>query len=68
MERSIFDESENRVRDLSEFRMDEEGVGTIELVLILIVLIGLVVVFKTSITKLLNTIFKKINTNVKKVY
>lgn len=54
-------------RDLGEFRADEDGVGTIELVLILVVLIGLVVIFKDSITDLLNSIFVKINANATKL-
>ena len=34
------------VREVKSFLMDEDGVGVIELVLILVVLIGLVIVFK----------------------
>ena len=37
---------------------DEAGIGVIELVLILVVLIGLVIIFKEQITKLLESIFK----------
>ena len=40
---------------------EKTGIGTIELVLILVVLIGLVVVFRRSITELLSNIFSKIN-------
>ena len=40
------------------FWADEDGVGVIEVVLILVVLIGLVIIFKTQIRKLLETIFK----------
>ena len=36
--------------------MEEDGVGVIEVVLILVVLIGLVIVFKTQINKLLTGI------------
>lgn len=43
------------------FLQDEDGIGTIELVLILVVLIGLVVIFRDSITDLLHTLFGKIN-------
>ena len=38
---------------LKRFLMEEDGVGVIEVVLILVVLIGLVIVFKTQINKLL---------------
>ena len=47
---------------------DEAGIGVIELVLILVVLIGLVIIFKEQITKLLESIFKEINSESKEVY
>ena len=37
---------------LREFLMEEDGVGVIEVVLILVVLIGLVIVFKKQINTL----------------
>ena len=48
------------MRELSAFMEDDSGVGVIEVVLILVVLIGLVIIFKTQITKLLENIFKEI--------
>ena len=51
-----------------EFMMDESGLGTIEVVLILVVLIGLVIIFKKQITTLLNNIFTSINKSAKEVY
>lgn len=53
---------------LREFLMDEEGVGVIEVVLILVVLIGLVIIFKKQISTLLDNIFKEINKQSKEVY
>lgn len=50
-----------------EFMRQEDGVGVIEVVLIL-VLIGLVIIFKEQITKLLNNIFKEIEKQSKEVY
>ena len=50
------------------FWADEDGVGVIEVVLSLVVLIGLVIIFKTQIRKLLETIFKQIETQSKEVY
>ena len=47
---------------------DDSGVGVIEVVLILVVLIGLVIIFKTQITKLLENIFKEIESQSKEVY
>ncbi len=40
---------------------DESAVGVIEVVLILVVLIGLVAIFKTQINELLNKIFGSID-------
>ena len=47
---------------------DDHGVGVIELVLVLVVLIGLVIIFKKQITTLLENIFKEINSQSKEVY
>ena len=53
---------------LREFLLEEDGLGTIEVVLIIVVLIGLVIVFKTQINKLLTSIFTEINKQAKEVY
>ena len=55
-------------KEIREFWKDEQGVGVIELVLVLVVLIGLVIIFKKQITTLLQNIFKEINSQSKKVY
>ncbi len=39
---------------------DESGMGTVELILIIVVLIGLVIIFKKQLTSLVNTIFEAI--------
>ena len=54
--------------ELRAFMVDDSGVGVIEVVLILVVLIGLVIIFKTQITKLLENIFKEIESQSKEVY
>lgn len=56
------------VNDFKNFLLDEDGVGVVEVVLILVVLIGLVLIFKTQITALLNSIFKQIEKKSKEVY
>lgn len=43
-----------------EFLLTEEGIGVVEVILILVVLIGLVIIFKQQLTNLVNSIFKKI--------
>ena len=53
---------------VKEFLKEEDGITTLEIVLLLVVLIGLVIVFKTQINKLLNGIFTEINKQAKEVY
>lgn len=47
--------------------MEEEGIGVVEVILILVVLIGLVIVFKKELNSLVNAIFKKITTKANKI-
>ena len=55
-------------KELAAFLKEEDGVGVIEILLILFVLIGLVIIFKKQITTLLNNVFKEINSQSKEVY
>ncbi len=43
-----------------EFLEDEKGAGVVELILIIVVLIGIVLIFKEQITNLVNDIFETI--------
>ena len=52
---------------LKRFIQEEDAVGTVEIILILVVLIGLVLIFKQQLTDLMNTIFKTINERAKTV-
>ena len=45
---------------LREFAMEEEAVGVVEIILILVVLIGLVIIFKEQLTSLVKNILSKI--------
>ena len=56
------------MKQAASFLREEDGIGVIEVVLILVVLIGLVIIFKKQITSLLNNVFKEINTQAKEVY
>lgn len=56
------------MKEIDGFFGSEDGVGTIELVLILVVLIGLVLIFKAQIRSLLNTVFEQINSQSSEVY
>ena len=42
------------------FLRDESGMGTVEVILIIVVLIGLVIVFKQQIDGLVETIFESV--------
>lgn len=42
------------------FFYEETAVGVVEMILILVVLIGLVIIFKQQLTSIVNSIFKKI--------
>ena len=50
-----------------EFLEEEKGMGTVEIILIIVVLIGLVIIFKSQITALVESIFDKITSQAKKV-
>ena len=39
---------------------EEDGIGVVELILILVVLIGLVIIFRDQLTSLVNGIFDRI--------
>lgn len=54
--------------EIKAFCLEEDGIGVIEVVLILVVLIGLVLIFKKQITALLENVFKEINSQSKEVY
>ena len=45
---------------IADVLRDEQGIGVVEVILILVVLIGLVIIFKSQLTSLVNTIFEKI--------
>lgn len=49
------------MRSIWEFVEEEDGVGVVEMILILVVLIGLVLIFKKQLTNLVNDIFKTIS-------
>ena len=45
---------------IKQFITDDDAVGVVENILILVVLIGLVIIFKSQLTSLVNSIFDKI--------
>ena len=47
--------------EIRDFLLEEDAVGVVEIILILVVLIGLVVIFKSQLTSLVKSILSKIN-------
>ena len=49
------------MKKMLQWKMNNKGMGTVEMILIIVVLIGLVLIFKTQIRELTGTIFEKIS-------
>lgn len=43
-----------------DFLQEEDGMGTVEIILIIVVLVGLVILFKSQITEIVESLFDKI--------
>lgn len=55
------------LKTIKDFLKEEEGMGTVEIILIIVVLVGLVIIFKEQITKIVNNIFAKITSQTNKI-
>lgn len=55
------------LKNFKKFIQEEDGMGTVEVILIIVVLVGLVVIFKQQITQIVNTIFSKITKQTGKI-
>ena len=49
-----------KMGQIKAFLKEEDGVGVVEIILILVVLISLVLIFKSQLTSLVTSIFGKI--------
>lgn len=49
---------------INQFNKDNDGIGVVEVILILVVLIGLVVIFRDQLTTIVNGIFTNITQDV----
>ena len=56
-----------RIKDVLVGLEDESGMGVVEIVLIIIVLVSLVVIFKKQITSLVSTLVSKMSSQAKQV-
>ena len=72
-EKEMRRKKEQEVKEMRELKgikqllVEEDGMGTVEIILIIVVLVGLVIVFKSQITDVVNNIFKKITEQTNKV-
>ncbi len=48
-------------REVTRFFMEETGIGTVEVILILVVIIGLIIIFRDQLTTLINNTFSNIS-------
>ena len=46
-----------KLKSIKDLWKEEDGMGTVEIILIIVVLVGLVIIFKEQITKIVNSIF-----------
>lgn len=53
--------------EVKRFFREEDGVGVVEVILILVVIIGLVLIFKEQLNDLVDNIFSKIQRNANNV-
>lgn len=49
------------MRKIKKLMRNDRGMGTVEMILIIVVLIGLVLIFKTQISELVGSVFQKIS-------
>lgn len=59
--------NDQELKTWREFLREEDGMGTVEVILIIVVLVGLVIIFKDQITKIVNNLFSKITSQTGKV-
>ena len=57
----------NISKSFKNFLVSEDGMGTVEIILIIVVLISLVIIFKSQLTSLVNTIFNKITSTANSI-
>lgn len=53
-------ENGEELKGLRQLWAEEDGMGTVEVILIIVVLVGLVVIFRKQLTSLVNSLFSKI--------
>lgn len=67
MKKCIHRCKETLCRKLKLFTQDNSGMGTVEIILIIVVLVGLVIIFRDQITEIVSSLFSKITGKVNKL-
>lgn len=57
---------ESELKSWRQLLTEEDGMGTVEIILIIVVLVGLVLIFKEQITTIVESIFSKITKQTNK--
>ncbi|MBO4775419.1 MAG: hypothetical protein J5515_02275 [Lachnospiraceae bacterium] len=52
---------------MKRFAMDETGLSTVEVILILVVLVTLVIIFREEMIEIVEDVFKAITNKIKKI-
>jgi len=55
------------LKNWKQLWLEEDGMGTVEIILIIVVLVGLVLIFKEQITDIVESIFSKITKQTNKI-
>ena len=55
------------MKQWNDFLREEDGMGTVEVILIIVVLVGLVILFKSQITTIVQSLFGKITAKTDKL-
>lgn len=58
---------QNELKDFGQLLREEDGMGTVEIILIIVVLVGVVLIFKEQLTDIIDGLFDKITNQTKKV-
>lgn len=56
-----------KLKNIKQLLKEEDGMGTVEIILIIVVLVGLVIIFKEQITQIVQSIFSKITSQTRKI-
>lgn len=52
-----------KLKGFKDFLREEEGMGTVEIILIIVVLVGLVIILKAQLRSLVQSVFEKITSD-----